>query len=206
MAIRSDSAVLDALAVDLDAGYGAFVRTHSGAVYSAALRLSGSRTDAEDLAQEAFVRAYRALGRYDPERVRGLESRAWLLTITLNLWRNRLRRRARRPRETAADAVAEVVDSGRSPEAAAEAAEESRLLVGLLAELPEHHRVPVVLRHVVGLSYPEIASVLACPEGTAKANVARGLERLRALAGAGTTPSPPRHRPVHRPVHRKETP
>ena len=152
---------------------------------------------AEDLTQETFVRAYRALRRFDAERVLTLESRAWLLTITLNLWRNSLRRRARRPRETASDAVAEVIDPGRGPEAAAEATEASRFLADLLGELPEHHRVPLVLKHVVGLSYPEISSVLACPEGTAKANVARGLERLRALACRGPTSSPTRRRTVH---------
>jgi len=155
MALHGDAAVLDGLADDLDAGYGAFVRAHSAAVYSAALRLSGSRSEADDLAQETFVRAYRALRRFDAERVLTLESRAWLLTITLNLW-------------TA----------------------EGRVLVGLLRELPEHHRVPVVLRHVVGLSYAEISSVLECPVGTAKANVARGLDRLRALAGTNTKETP----------------
>ena len=63
------------------------------------------------------------------------------------------------------------------------------------AELPEHHRVPVVLRHVVGLSYAEIASVLSCPVGTAKANVSRGLDRLRALAcSSPSSPEPARPR------------
>ena len=183
MAMPSDSAVLDGLAGDLEAGYAAFVRAHAGAVYSTALRLSGSRADADDLAQETFVRAYRALGHFDTERVRTLESRPWLLTITLNLWRNRLRGAARRPREARAHVV-EVSDPGPGPEAAAETTEESRALVALLAQLPEHHRVPVVLRHVVGLSYAEISSILECPVGTAKANVSRGLDRLRALACA----------------------
>jgi RNA polymerase sigma factor (sigma-70 family) len=182
MALQGDAAVLDDLADDLDAGYGAFVRMHSGAVYSTALRLSRSRADADDLAQETFVRAYRSLRRFDAERVLTLETRAWLLTITLNLWRNQLRRASRRPRE-AGSSSPDVVDPRRGPEAAAEATAESRLLVGLLRELPEHHRVPVVLRHVAGLSYAEISSVLECPVGTAKANVARGLDRLRELAG-----------------------
>jgi RNA polymerase sigma factor (sigma-70 family) len=186
MALHGDAAVLDDLADDLDAGYGAFVRMHSGAVYSTALRLSGSRADADDLAQETFVRAYRALRRFDAERVLTLESRAWLLTITVNLWRNQLRRASRRPRETGYGAP-EVVDPRRGPEAAAEATAEVRVLVGLLRELPEHHRVPVVLRHVAGLSYAEISSVLECPVGTAKANVARGLDRLRELADADTS-------------------
>jgi RNA polymerase sigma-70 factor (ECF subfamily) len=181
MALHSDSAVLDDLAGDLDAGYPAFVRAHAGAVYSTALRLSGSPAEADDLAQETFIRAYRALQGFEANRVLSLESRAWLLTITLNLWRNALRRAARRPRETSVR-HADPVDRGRGPEATAEASEDSELLLRLLRELPEHHRVPVVLRHVVGLSYGEISSVLECPVGTAKANVARGLDRLRALA------------------------
>jgi RNA polymerase sigma factor (sigma-70 family) len=185
MALQSDSAVLDGLADDLDAGYGAFVRAHSTAVYTTALRLSGSRADADDLAQETFIRAYKALRRFDAERVLLLESRPWLLTITLNLWRNSLRRAARRPKET------DVADGRRGPEAAAEDDADSQLLVALLRQLPEHHRVPVVLRHVVGLSYAEIGAVLECPVGTAKANVARGLDRLRALASLSPTPTEP---------------
>ncbi len=187
MALRSDPTVLEALADDLDAGYGAFVRAHAGAVYSTALRLSGSRAEADDLAQETFIRAYRALRRFDTEQVHALESRPWLLTITLNLWRNHLRRAARRPRP-AGPGLLDAADRGRGPEAAAETTDESRFLVGLLLELPEHHRVPVVLRHVVGLSYAEIASTLDCPVGTAKANVSRGLDRLRALASTCTRP------------------
>ena len=196
----SDAAVLDGLACDLDAGYEAFVRAYAGAVYSAALRLSGTRPDAEDLAQETFIRAYRALGRFDEDRVRALDSRAWLLTITLNLWRNRLRSAARRPRSTGSPPP-DAAERRRGPDDAAETSEEQAFLVGLLRELPEHHRVPVVLRHVVGLSYAEISITLECPVGTAKANVARGLDRLRALAAAVPAPtagpgrSPARGRP-----------
>ncbi len=208
---RCDTALLAALAEDLEAGFAAFVRAHSGPVYSTALRLSGSRADADDLAQETFVRAYGALRRFDAERVLALESRPWLLTITLNLWRNRLRGAARRPREAHAVPGVPVVDRRPGPEERAEESEASRALVALLAELPEHQRVPVVLRHVVGLSYAEIASTVGCPVGTAKANVSRGLERLRALAGAGA----PRPRTPHRPrsparsrtpAHLKEAP
>ncbi len=196
MALHRDSAVLDDLAGDLDVGYPAFVRAHAGVVYSTALRLSGSRAEADDLAQETFIRAYKALQGFEADRVLSLESRAWLLTITLNLWRNALRRASRRPRETSARPT-DPADRGRGPEAAAEAAEDSELLLRLLSELPEHHRVPVVLRHVVGLSYAEISSVLECPVGTAKANVARGLDRLRALASPEPAPAVPvRNKPV----------
>jgi RNA polymerase sigma-70 factor (ECF subfamily) len=78
--------------------------------------------------------------------------------------------------------------------------------VALLGELPEHHRVPVVLRHVVGLSYGEISSVLDCPVGTAKANVARGLDRLRVVAAAAATEPSPRHRPPNATRHRNAVP
>jgi RNA polymerase sigma factor (sigma-70 family) len=216
VAQHSDSAVLDGLAGDLDAGYAAFVEAHARDVYSTALRLSGSRAEADDLAQDTFVRAYRALGRFDAERVRALEARPWLLTITVNLWRNRVRATARRPKTTIDDGGPESADPAPGPDAAAEAAETSEALVRLLRELPEHHRVPVVLRHVVGLSYAEISSVLACPEGTAKANVARGLDRLRLLAAGSLSRSPTRRVPASRAavaasrprpaVHRKEAP
>jgi RNA polymerase sigma-70 factor (ECF subfamily) len=180
--LRSDAAVLDGLADDLDVGYESFVRAHAGAVYSTALRLSGSPADADDLAQETFARAYRALKRFDTERTQALQARPWLLTITVNLWRNRLRRAARRPRETPMADGHDVADPRPGPEAKAEDSEASRALAELLVRLPDHHRVPVVLRHVTGLSYAEIASVLDCPVGTAKSNVARGLDQLRALS------------------------
>ena len=179
--------MLDALAADVDGGFDAFVRAHAGAVYSAALRLSGSRADADDLAQETFVRAYRSLRRFDAARVRALEPRAWLLAITMNLWRNGLRDAARRPPRAGADPGRAVADRAPGPEESAESSEQSRALVALLGELPVHLRGPVVLRHVVGLSYAETAAALRCPQGTAKANVARGLARLRALAAHRAT-------------------
>jgi len=188
--------VLDALAADVDGGFDAFVRAHAGAVYSAALRLSGSRADADDLAQETFVRAYRSLRRFDPSRVRALEPRAWLLTITMNLWRNGLRDAARRPPRAGGAPGRALPDPAPGPEEAAESSEQARALVTLLGELPAHLRGPVVLRHVVGLSYAETAAALRCPQGTAKANVARALARLRLAAAEGR---PRRAGPAPRP-------
>lgn len=212
MATPSDTAVLRELARDLDGAFGAFVQAHATDVYSAALRLSGSAADADDIAQDTFVRAYRALRRFDAQRLATLEPRPWLLTITLNLWRNRLRAAARRPRTAPAGTGRDAVDGRPGPEALAVQADARRTLVGMLGELPEHHRVPVVLRHVVGLSYAEMAAVLACPEGTVKANVARGLDRLRTLdAAPDDAPRPGRRSPGPRrtgtravDTHRKE--
>ena len=123
--------MLDGLADDLDAGYAAFVGEHARDVFSTALRLSGSRAEADDLAQDTFVRAYRALRRFDAERVRALEARPWLLTITVNRWHNRVRSAGRRPRTTSADGTPDHADPGRGPETAAEESETGAALVCL---------------------------------------------------------------------------
>jgi RNA polymerase sigma-70 factor (ECF subfamily) len=165
------------LAADVDAAFPALVDRHAGLLYGVALRLLGNRQDAEDVAQEALVRAHGALHRYPPTRVRSLHLRAWLVQITLNAGRSRLRsRRLAQPlREDAP-----VPDGGPGPHALAEEAEGNRRVALLLAGLPERHRLPVALRHVEGLSYDEIAEALDMPVGTVKANVHRGLRTLRA--------------------------
>ena len=178
----SDTAGLDRLARDLDGSYAAFVRAHADAVYATALRLCASRADAEDIAQETFVRAYRSLRRFETARIRSLRARPWLLSITLNLWRNAARRASRHPEFSTPDVAAELADIAPGPDVAAEHAEDSRYLAALLAALPERQRVPVVLRHIAGLSHDDIAAALECPVGTAKSNVARGMARLRELA------------------------
>jgi len=159
------------LCLDLDAAFAEVVRDHERAVFTTALRVSGRAADAQDLAAETFLRAYSALRGYGPDRIRGLRMRPWLITICLNHWRNQLRRASRRPRpeplsETLADA---------------ESTPLRQRLASLLQELAPNQRVAVVLRHVVGLSYAEVAEVLRCPQGTAKSHVSRGVDRLRTL-------------------------
>src|SRR6266567_844722 len=80
------------LAADLEGHFEHLVRTYQGRLYSFALRLTGSRQDAEESTQDAFVRAYRALQGYAEERRRALRIRPWLYQITLNVVRNRVRR------------------------------------------------------------------------------------------------------------------
>ncbi len=169
------------LATDLDDGFTELVRTQAAAVRSVLLRLSGSAREADDLGQDTFLRAYTALRDYSPQRRRELQPRAWLLTIAANVWRNHLRTVTRRP--AAADGVqpAEIDLPDRAPgpeQRALDGAQRDRL-VSALAELPEHHRLPVVLRHVGELSYQEVAQILESPVGTVKAQVSRGLAALR---------------------------
>jgi RNA polymerase sigma-70 factor (ECF subfamily) len=147
--------------------------------------LTGDPRDAEEVAQDAFVRAYRAIGGYDADRVRELRLRPWLATITVNLARNRRRRIIDRQPPSA---LSEVVGASAEPtapiatgpEAVAAASSERDRWTGLLAELPERYRLPLVLRHIDDLSYAEMAETLGRPEGTLKAQVHRGLALLRA--------------------------
>jgi RNA polymerase sigma-70 factor (ECF subfamily) len=158
--------------MDADLLFPRLVRSHADDVWTTALRLTGNPADAEDLVQEVFASAWSALRSWPPERLAELRPRPWLVTITLNLWRNGLRTAARRPRTGPLldhDAPVEPVDR----------LDETERLGALLARLPEDYRAPVVLRHVVGLSYAEIAAALDCPPGTVKAQVSRGLALLR---------------------------
>jgi len=170
-----------AMVADLDAGFADVVRTHERVVYSVALRLSSRPADAEDLAAEAFLRAYQALRGYHSERIASLRLRPWLLMIVRNTARNAACDAARRPAAPPAFEPAEPLASGPSVEQQVEHDDDARELGAVLAQLPEAQRVAVVLRHVVGLPTGEVAEVLGCPDGTAKSHISRGLHRLRAL-------------------------
>ncbi len=187
-----DAALLESLASDLDGAFETLVRCHTDRLYAVALRTLGDPADAEEVAQDALVRAYRALASYEASRIRGLHLRAWLATIVVNLARNRRRRHERspsgdadqraRPRRTARPRPLERLAAGRddSPEDRAAASAERDRWAALLGDLPERYRVPLVLRHVDDLSYAEMAEALGKPEGTLKAQVHRGLVLLRA--------------------------
>ena len=91
--MEDDASLTLALADDLDGTFERLVRAHQDRLYSIALRMLGDPGEAEEAAQDALVRAYRALARYEPERIRDLQLRPWLATIVLNLCRSRLSRR-----------------------------------------------------------------------------------------------------------------
>ena len=169
------------LSQDLEGAFAEVVAGYEQAVFTTALRMSGRPDDAADIAAEAFLRAYAALRGYSADRIGQLQLRPWLLTIVLNLLRNEARTASRRPPHVALEAWAPVHDGGEGPEAHAQRRDGQARLGDLLTELPEAQRTAVVLRHVVGLPYAEMAVVMGCPEGTAKSHVARGLHRLRAL-------------------------
>jgi RNA polymerase sigma-70 factor, ECF subfamily len=188
MTMDTDSTLINALASDLDSAFEALVLAHQDRLYSIALRLLGDRRDAEEAAQDAFVRAYRALATYQQERILELRLRPWLATIVLNLCRSRLARRAARAAIARPALSLDATELGTLEPRADDAAGPATTAVrrdaregwaALLMTLPPAYRSAVVLRHVDGLSYPEVATTLDRPEGTVKAQVHRGLALLR---------------------------
>ena len=166
------------LAADLDAAFPEFLSHHQDLVYGIALRSTKRPADADDLAQETFIRAYRALSGYGPERIGRLRPRGWLAAIAGNLARNRARRKVVATADLAV--VAEVrADASPGPAHLAEQRDQARRWGARLAELPPRYRRAVELRHVSGLSYPELAEALGRPLGTVKSDVHRGVRLLR---------------------------
>jgi RNA polymerase sigma factor (sigma-70 family) len=172
-----DGTLGSALATDVDGAFPALFSALAGPVYSVGLRLCGPG-DAEDVAQETFARAYAALHRYPPDRRRTLEVRPWVLTIALNVARNRLRTDSRHATSREPRPI-DGVDPAIGPEAAAEQSDLRERLTVALHKLPLPAREAVVLRHVVGCSVAEAAAILERPAGTVKAQVWRGLAALR---------------------------
>lgn len=158
-----------ALVADLDGAFPAIVEKMGAQIYWGLRRMYTDHQEAEDLTQETFIRAYKALCGYDRDRIGSLDLAPWLWTIALNLGRNHLRDRARRP------IYVELVDAGDSdPEII-----DSRSWDRRFDRLNRHQRIAVMLRHVVGLGIAEIAKVTNRPQGTVKADIHRGLARLR---------------------------
>jgi len=180
-----DESLTALLARDLDIGFEKLVVTHQDRIYALALALTSNPHDAEEVAQDAFVRAHRALRGYTAQRIQALHVRAWLHRICLNVVRNRVR--VRRLATQPLDGVNESVLAGDArlrPEEVAMRRADADELRCMVARLPEAYRDAVVLRHVQQLSYAEAAEVLGRPVGTVKANVHRGLGVLRvALEG-----------------------
>lgn len=166
------------LASDLDGAFGDLVREHQDLVFGVALRVVGERASAEDVTQEAFVRAYRALKRYPAQRVLELRPRPWLARICLNLARNHVR--DRRYHDDLDDAAEIVPTKEDGPLRLAERRDERQMWARLLVALPDRYRLAVALRHVDGLSYEELAESLSRPVGSVKSDVHRGVALLRA--------------------------
>lgn len=169
-------------------GFEKVVDEYQRRLYGFALRMTGNREDAEEIVQDSFVRAYRALNKMSSEQRDELRLQPWLYTITLNVTRNRLR--SKRPSSVALDALAdpdallrESNEGPPQPEAIVERNAEVALVEQALMQLPMHLRAAATLRFIEGRSHPEIAEILHQPIGTVKSHVHRAVRILRRILG-----------------------
>ncbi len=177
--------------------FGALVRRYQRRVYSAALHLTGNHSDADDVAQEAFVRAFRGLASFDGRA----DFFTWLYRITINTALNRLRS-TRRTEALGKAGAAEAAQVGGRPESLgaprlapdeqAALTREVREVLTAMAELSPTLRVTLVMATIEQMSHKQIATILEVPEGTVawRVNEARRLLRARLAASrAGTAPT-----------------
>jgi RNA polymerase sigma factor (sigma-70 family) len=160
--------------------YEQLVERYTPLAFRTAYLITGSEADAQDACQEAFMKAYRALGRFRP----GASLRPWLMQIVANEARNQ--RRAINRRTNLSMRVGERLGSGDaapSPEALAETTEEREQLLRAVNALREEDRLVIACRYFLELSSEETADVLRWPEGTVKSRLFRALARLRERLG-----------------------
>ncbi len=164
--------------------YAALVRSHQDVVFRTAYLITRSAADAEDVTQEAFIKAYRALSRFRE----GAPFRPWILRIAANEARNRRRAIGRRL-EVSADAPVELdgglaaarepADPDATPEERALAGERREVLLTALGRLDEDDRLVIAYRYFFDLSEAEMAEALDVPRGTVKSRLSRAMTRLR---------------------------
>ena len=162
--------------------FNAIVEHYQQSVYNLALSMLRNPASAEDAAHDAFIAAYRNIGRY-----RGGSLSSWLLTITANRARDHLRSPHYR-RTLSLDAIVEAGDSGGpwpdpepGPADQAERAETVAAVRAAIDQLPDDHRLAVTLVDLQQLDYAEAAAVASVPIGTLKSRLSRARARLRAL-------------------------
>lgn len=152
--------------------FGLLVRSYMRRAYAAALKLTGNREDALDASQEAFVKAWRAIARFEV----GRPFYPWLYRILRNLCFDQHRRKRIRPRD---GIEGDVRDPGAGPEALARREEAKGEVWAAIRRLSERDREIIVLRHFQHLSYREIADALGIPQGTVMSRLFAARQRLK---------------------------
>ena len=168
---------------ELDA-FEELVRAHEKTVYNLALRMTGNPQDAEDMAQEAFLKAYRSLPEFRGES----KFSVWLYRIVSNVCLDHLRKQSRRPSSSLTmedddgeEQQYEVPDESASPEKLLEQKLTREAVQRGLNQLPDEQRQILLLRELRGLSYEEIGEALGLEAGTVKSRIFRARKRLCAF-------------------------
>jgi len=174
MAVSGDQTLVKrTLDGDLEA-FGELVQIYQTSVFNVCCRTLGNRRDAEDLTQEAFLRAYNNIKSYDQERPFG----PWMRTLAANLCYNKLNRRELNRVPLEDERAFPQKDPDSSPEKALEISQENQTLYQALWELPHQYRIALELRHFQGLSYQEMAGALNLPLNTVRSHLYRGRQKL----------------------------
>ena len=167
--------------------YGQLVRKYQGSVFNLCRKMVRNPEEARDLAQEAFVKTFASLERYNP--VYAFSS--WLFKITSNLCIDHIRKQRMKlysiddPVEGDEGPITrELADPGQRPDQLSEDSELRDAIRAAIDQLPEHYRVILILRHQEQLSYEEIAQSLSIPLGTVKARIHRAREGLKVQLAA----------------------
>ena len=168
---EDDQALIASALAGRGEAFGELVARYERAVYNLAVRTLRDRTEAEDATQEAFLRAYRALGSFRP----GAKFSTWIFTICYRLCCDRLAKRKR----FSGNELPDRADPSAGPALLAERSDEARRLRTAIDALPEKYRTVITLYHLQGKQYEEIASVLNLPLGTVKTHLFRAKEQLR---------------------------
>ena len=168
---------------DQDA-FGQLVLAHQNKVYTLCVHMVTDREEAADLAQEAFLKAWRSLSSFQEAS----SFATWMHRLTTNVCLDYLRKQTRRQNISTAVSLddeeagwTEPADHSQDPQYQLERLERKQALARALKELPEHHRRMLIMREVSGMSYQEIADALDADLGTIKSRIARARERLRKI-------------------------
>ncbi|MDO9706814.1 sigma-70 family RNA polymerase sigma factor [Paracraurococcus lichenis] len=176
----SDATLMRWAAAGDRAAFGVLVERHGERALRIALRVLHDPAEAEEVAQEAFLRAWQAAAGFDPARA---QFTTWLHRIVLNLAIDRTRRRAAAP-EAGGAALLALADPGPGPEAAAAAAEDRAALAAALAQLPARQRAAIALAYEEGLSGAEAAAALDVSERALEGLLRRARLMLRRILTA----------------------
>jgi RNA polymerase sigma-70 factor (ECF subfamily) len=161
-----------------------FYERYATLAFTFALRLLGSRADAEDLLQELFLQVWRQAQSYSPERG---SPEVWLITMTRSRAIDKLRSMRRRGMSPFSPDASSRLEVGVPVAPPTQASEAKLTLQGVLAKLPEAQRIVLELAYFDGLTQSEIAARLGEPLGTVKTRMRAGLERLRGFLGTEIT-------------------
>jgi RNA polymerase sigma-70 factor (ECF subfamily) len=177
---EADEATLIAAAVaGSREAFDVIVERHRRAVYNVCYRFAGTHEDASDLAQDVFVRAYRALGSFHGRAALS----TWLYRIAVNVCLNRAA--VKKPMLEALEPERHVDTRGEAPDAAVLRAERAAQVRRAIGRLPERQRLTVILRTYHDMTHEQIAQLLGSSVGTVKANFFHALRNLRGLLGTG---------------------